>query len=90
MLLKKSKKGELILLSIILLVALITGLVYVQQQIENQKYIGNIKTKIVYNLNSANPNCQIQNLRIDTSNVIFFKTESEVIASGFTIDKQCA
>ena len=90
MFLTQSKKGELILLSMILLVALITGLFYVQQQLENQKYIGNSLSRIAYNLNSVNPNCHIQNLRIDTSNVIFFKNEAEARIAGFRIDQNCS
>ena len=90
MFLVQSKKGELILLSMILLVVIITGLLLLQQQLENQKYIGNNLNNIAYKLDSTNPNCHIQNLRINTSNVILFKDENQVKTAGFRIDQNCS
>lgn len=87
---KMNKKGELITLSIIVLLILIGGIIYFQEKTKNGSYvIVDLSTKIVYNPESDNPNCNINNLTLDTDNLKLFDTMNEAKSKGFIPHKFC-
>lgn len=83
-----NKKGDFGL-SVILLILIIVGIAYYQEQIQSKQFIGDDSTKIVYNLRSDNPNCNYEDVRISPSNHRLFTTLEDAIAQGFQIDENC-
>lgn len=86
---KLNKKGEFVILSFILLISLIVGIYFIQQQLEKKDYLGDTLTMTVYNFSSTNPNCLKQEIRIDTSNIKLFSTFEEANKSGYRLDEIC-
>ncbi|MBW2984761.1 hypothetical protein KY361_06595 [Candidatus Woesearchaeota archaeon] len=82
-----NKKGELIGLSVTILILIIAGIVYYQEKIENKNYAGDTLSGVVYNLRSQNENCTIREIRIEKQNLRLFETREE--AEGFILDANC-
>ena len=87
---KRNKKGELLTLSIIVILVLLGALLYIQGTYQKENfYIGEIYTGTVYNPNSKNPDCLIENISIDTNNIKLFKSLDQATQEGYTPHEFC-
>lgn len=86
---KIGKRGEIITLSILILAIIIGAIYYYQGKVENTNYIGDSNTKVVYNIKTKNPSCDIQNIKIETNNLKLFETLAETEQQGYHLDNNC-
>lgn len=85
-----NKKGEAVT-GIILLFLLIGGLIFAENKLEKERelYIGDTSTKALYNFNSKNPFCNIEEIKIDKVNVTIFENKDVAMAQGFNLSEKC-
>ncbi|MBI2498817.1 hypothetical protein HYV88_01085 [Candidatus Woesearchaeota archaeon] len=88
-----NKKGEIIIISGIIIVAIaFLGLYYIENKLIPQKelqYIGDTSTKIAYNLRSENSECNLNLINIEKRNIIFFENIQEINSEGYIVDTVC-
>ena len=91
--LNMNKKGEFVLLGMVIILFAISSLSLLTTKIEESnssiKYIGDISTKKVYNINSNNANCDLDNINIQKNNVIYFRNIEDALKEEFNLDKNC-
>lgn len=85
----RNKKAEFILLSTLLLLVLISGIYYLEGKFENKLYIGDSLNKTYYYMDSKNPQCKIEEVKIDTDNLKFFESSQEAENQGYKKDPKC-
>ena len=71
-----------------LLVASISFINY-EGKLENKNYVGDISTNITYNLESNNPNCNIQEIKIEKTNLRLFENLQDAENQGFKLSEIC-
>ena len=88
-----NKRGELITLSIIVLLLILFGFIYIEGRLgkndAKMKYVGDASIGIAYNIQSENKDCNLGNILIEKNNVKYFKDLTEVSNAQFRIDDNC-
>ena len=85
-----NKKSELLTLFMITsFLILMGGVYYYGEKLEPVNYIGNQITGQIYNIQSKNPNCNFENIRIPHNQVKKFKTLEEARNQGFNKSSIC-
>jgi len=85
------KKGEILTLIIILIGLTVAGFVLFEDKIniEKSKWIGDSSNKIIYNLESENPNCSLSEITINKTDIVFFKSIDSEDVKGYLISEDC-
>lgn len=86
-----NKKGEILTLAVILVVLLGGLLIARGIMVSNERppYIGDKSTKMFYNIKSNNPECNLQEIKIDSNSVVFFNTEVDALKGNYTKNSIC-
>ncbi|MBI1934809.1 hypothetical protein HYS31_00050 [Candidatus Woesearchaeota archaeon] len=87
-----NKKGELVLISIVVAILVLTSFAILKEKIDQDRiihYVGDISTKTAYNLESKNINCDLNKIIILKNNIILFEDYNKVKLEGFKVDQNC-
>lgn len=89
-----NRKAEFVLLSLFLAVVVVSGIVLINDLVLEKErvinFVGDTSHKVVYNLQSKNPNCNLNSIVVEKQNVKLFNSEEEYTKLGFKIDKNCS
>lgn len=87
-----NKKGEVIIFSIVAGILILASFIILKNNIDESRivhYVGDSSTNLAYNLESSNPNCNLNNIAILKNNIVLFSNYEEVISKGFEVDQNC-
>ena len=88
-----NKKGDFVILGVIIGVLLLLGVIYVEDRLGtreiNVRYIGDNSSMVAYNLQSDNPNCNWDNIGINKNDIRYFNDRDEAISEGYNINTNC-
>jgi len=85
-----NKKGEFVTLATFFIVGiLMLGILVYEKATEDKRFIGDKINKIVYYLDSNNPECNLTDIKINRDNLILFSSLEEAKNMGFTPSDKC-
>ena len=84
-----NKKGEAITLSIFALLILMGAIFIYQGAVDKNDFVGDKSTKIAYNLQSLEENCNLAEIKIASENLVFFEDLNEVNKYGYNLSSEC-
>lgn len=85
----ENNKGQVMLIAIIMLAIFVVGTIYYGESVKEIKYIGDKLEGIVYNIESKNPNCDFETIKIDETNVELFETFQEAKLKHYNLSVIC-
>ena len=83
---KMGKQAELVSLTI-LLIGL--AMAYIAYEHTQNYYIGDSQNNITYYLKSSNPDCKLEQISIESSNIVYFNSK-ENVPENFKFDSICS
>ena len=88
-----NKKSELFTIGMILLALLSMGIFYYEGKAQSKNYkgyVGDISNNTVYYINTNSPNCNFNEIKIESSNLKFFDNLKQAKSEGFVLSKECS
>ncbi|MDD5331463.1 MAG: hypothetical protein PHE43_01395 [Candidatus Nanoarchaeia archaeon] len=82
-----NKKGELVILSFLVLGMLMFGILAYENSIREIKFVADRESGIIYNLQSNSSICNLQEIKIENHNMELYDNLQE--AQGFNLSDTC-